>query len=188
MGFFDGETELFDLPRTSPGDNYFADATNVIRSRANWESENVGVNCDINSGSLFIRLYKDVDAEGKIAYASFESLETPPVLDHATDGDVVGNTADVTGEALLTEPAHAIRRPALSAGLTSTVTGTAKRFLLHTTSGDVVDSTDATVTGEAELINAVYLHETEGVLTGQVGTIPARLGGSAPIRQSVICL
>jgi len=66
-------------------------------------------------------------------------------VDHATDGDVEGNTANVVG--------------------------TARRFLLHTTSGDVVDSTDATVTGQAELINAVYLHETEGVLTGQLGTV-----------------
>jgi len=109
--------------------------------------------------------------QGVVAYLNYEPAETPPVVDHATDGDVTGNTADVTGEAVLTEPAPHHQATGAVTGLTSTVTGTAKRFLLHTTSGDVVDSNDATVTGEAELINAVYLHETEGFLTGQLGTV-----------------
>ncbi len=93
------------------------------------------------------------------------------VVDHAADGDVIGNTADITGEVVLTEPATVHQATGAVAGLTSTVTGAAKRFLHHATSGAVVDSNDATVTGEAELINAVYLHETEGVLTRQLGTV-----------------
>jgi hypothetical protein len=104
---------------------------------------------------------------GNTATVTGTAARSATVQTHPTTGAVVGNTATVSGTALRYRV-----HPTTGAvtGLTSTVTGTAKRYRLHTTTGAVTGLT-STVTGTATNEPAAGVHEVDGVVTGTTGAV-----------------
>jgi hypothetical protein len=104
---------------------------------------------------------------GNTATITGAALRETGAQTHPSTGDVVGNTANVTGTALRYR-AHATAGTVT--GLTSNVTGTALRYRLHTTTGAVTGLT-STVIGSATNEPAAGVHEVDGVVTGTTGAV-----------------
>jgi len=107
------------------------------------------------------------DVVGNTATVTGSALREAGAQTHPSTGDVVGNTATVTGTALRYR-AHATT--GVVAGLTSNVTGTALRYRLHETTGTPTGLTSI-VTGSAVNEPAAGVHETDGVITGTTGSV-----------------
>jgi hypothetical protein len=107
------------------------------------------------------------DVVGNTATVTGSALREAGAQTHPSTGDVVGNTATVSGTALRYR-AHPTT--GVVAGLTSNVTGTALRYRLHTTTGAVTGLT-STVTGSATIQPAPGIHVTSGDVVAGVGTV-----------------
>jgi hypothetical protein len=107
------------------------------------------------------------DVVGNSATITGSALRETGAQTHPSTGDVVGNTATVSGTALRYR-AHATT--GVVAGLTSNVTGTALRYRLHTTTGAITGLT-STVTGSAVNEPAAGVHEVTGDVVAGVGTV-----------------
>jgi len=107
------------------------------------------------------------DVVGNTATVTGSALRETGAQTHPSTGDVVGNTATVSGTALRYR-AHATTGAVT--GLTSNVTGTALRYRLHTTTG-VATGLTSTVTGSATIQPAPGIHVTSGDVVAGVGTV-----------------
>jgi hypothetical protein len=107
------------------------------------------------------------DVVGNTATVTGSALREAGAQTHPSTGDVVGNTATVSGTALRYR-AHATT--GVVAGLTSNVTGTALRYRLHETTGAVTGLT-STVTGSATIQPAPGIHVTSGDVVAGTGSV-----------------
>jgi hypothetical protein len=130
-----------------------------------FESEQIHVFAPVGTGPVTHPTSGDV--VGNTATVTGTATRSATVQTHPSTGAVVGNTATVSGTALRYR-AHATT--GVVTGLTSNVTGTAKRYRLHTTTGAVTGLT-STVTGTATNEPAAGVHETDGVVTGTTGAV-----------------
>ncbi len=107
------------------------------------------------------------DVVGNTATVTGSAVRETGAQTHPSTGDVVGNTATVSGTALRYR-AHPTT--GVVAGLTSNVTGTAKRYRLHTTTGTVAGLTSI-ITGSAVNEPAAGVHETTGDVVAGTGSV-----------------